>query len=46
MLTLLAARLGVAGDVEPVPAPALAEVRRGQQPVDHLLERRCGDRVA
>ena len=30
--------LGVAGHVEPVPAPALAVVRRGQQPVDHLGE--------
>ena len=34
---LVAARLGVAHQVEPVPAPALAEVRRGQQPVHHLL---------
>ena len=39
-----AGRLGVAGDVEPVPAPALAERGRGQQPVDHLLER-VGRRV-
>ena len=26
--------VGVAGDVEPVPAPALAVMRRGQQPID------------
>ena len=29
--------IDVAGGVEPVPAPALAEVRRGQQPVDQPL---------
>ena len=34
-----AGRFGVAGHVEPVPAPAFAERRRGQQPIDHLLER-------
>ena len=30
--------VGVAGHVEPVPAPPLAVVRRRQQPVDHLRE--------
>ena len=35
----LARALGVAGDVEPVAAPALAEARRREQPVHHLLER-------
>ena len=34
-----AGRLAVAGDVEPVPAPALAERRRREQPIDDLLER-------
>ena len=33
-----AGRLAVAGDVEPVPAPAFAERGRGEQPVDDLLE--------
>ena len=42
----LAARLGEPRHVEPVPSPALAEPRRGQQPVDDLRERvgrRVGD---
>ena len=30
-----AVRVGIAGDVEPVPAPALAIARRRQQPLDH-----------
>ena len=33
-----AGRFAVAGHVEPVPAPAFAEARRGQQPIDDLLE--------
>jgi hypothetical protein len=33
-----AGRIGVAGDVEPVAAPALAEARRGEQAVDGLGE--------
>ena len=39
-------RLGEAGDVEPVPAPSLAEVGRGQQAVDEVFVgggRRVGD---
>ena len=31
--------VGVAGHVEPVPRPALAVGRRGQEPIDDLLER-------
>ena len=31
--------VGVAGHVEPVPAPPLAVRRRGQQPIDHPIER-------
>ena len=38
-----AGRFAVAGDVEPVPAPALAEVRRGQQPIDQPSRRRPGE---
>ena len=34
----LAARLGEPGHVEPVPAPALAEAGRGEQPIDDLGE--------
>ena len=30
--------VGIAGDVEPMPAPALAVMGRGQQPLDHPLE--------
>ena len=30
-------RLGVAHQVEPVPGPAFAVVRRGEQPIDDLL---------
>ena len=30
----IALGVGVAGDVEPVAGPSLAEVRRGQQPID------------
>ena len=33
----VAVGVGVAGQVEPVPAPALAVVRRGEQPVDQPL---------
>ena len=33
-----AVALGVARQVQPVPRPALAVVRRGEQPVDDLLE--------
>ena len=32
--------VGIAGHVEPVPRPALAVGRRGQEPIDDLLERR------
>ncbi len=32
--------VGIAGHVEPVPRPALAIGRRGQEPIDDLLERR------
>ena len=34
---LVAVGVGVAGQVEPAPGPALAVVRRGEQPVDQLL---------
>ena len=37
VVELVAARLAVAHQVEPVPRPALAELRRRQQPIDHLL---------
>ena len=37
LVELVAVGVGVAGEVEPVPAPALAVVRRREQPVDHLL---------
>ena len=37
VVLLEARRVGVAGHVEPVPAPALAVVGRGQQPVDEPL---------
>ena len=43
---LEAVALGEAGQVEPVPAPALAVVRAGQQPIDELVVgvgRRIGD---
>ena len=33
-----AGRLGIAGHVEPVPAPALAELRRGEQAIDDARE--------
>jgi len=33
-----AARLGIAGHVEPVPAPALAELRRAEQPVHRRFQ--------
>ena len=33
----VAVGIGVARQVEPVPAPALAVVRRGEQPIDHFL---------
>ena len=36
---VVAGGVGVADDVEPVPAPALAVGRRGEQPVDDLRER-------
>ncbi len=36
VVELVAARVGVAHQVQPVPAPALAEVRRRQQAVRHL----------
>jgi hypothetical protein len=39
LLEDVALGVGVAGDVEPVPAPPLAVVRGGEQAVDHLLER-------
>ncbi len=32
-----AGRFGIAGDVEPVPAPALAERRRSEEAIDQLL---------
>src|SRR5262249_35739832 len=35
----VAVRIGVPRHVEPVPPPALAVVRRREQPVDHLLVR-------
>ena len=38
LVGLEAVGLGVAGEVEPVAAPALAVVRRGEQAVDELLE--------
>ena len=38
-VVLIAVRVGVPGDVEPVGRHALAERRRGQQAIDHLLER-------
>ena len=41
-IRLLAARFGVAGDVEPVPGPTLAETRRREQPVDDPVHRRGG----
>ena len=43
LVLLEAVGVGVAGGVEPVPAPALAVVRRGEQPLDQLLVgvRRC-----
>ncbi len=34
----IAARVGVARDIEPMPAPALAVAGRGEEPVDHLRE--------
>ena len=34
----VAVGVGVAGHVEPVPAPAFAVMRRGQQPIDHPVE--------
>ena len=34
---LVAVRIGVPGQVEPVAPPAFAEVRRGEQPVDQAL---------
>ena len=37
LVLLVAVAVGVAGRVEPVPRPALAVVRRGEQPVDQLL---------
>ena len=37
-IRLLAARFGVAGDVEPVSGLALAEARRREQAIDHPLE--------
>ena len=37
-------RFAVAGHVEPVAAPALAEARRRQQPIDDLLKRPVGTR--
>ena len=37
LLEDVALRVGVAGDVEPVTAPALAELRRREQPVDGLF---------
>ena len=33
-----AGRVGIARDIEPVPAPTLAILRRGEQPVDDLRE--------
>ena len=35
-VALFAGRFAEADDVEPVPAPPLAETGRGQQPVDHI----------
>ena len=37
VVLLIAVGVGIAGQVEPVPAPAFAEVRRVQQPLDQLL---------
>ncbi len=37
VIVLVATRLGIADQVEPVPAPALAEMRRRQQPIHHLF---------
>ena len=38
MVLVHAGGVGIARDVQPVPAPALAVLRRGEQPVDHLRE--------
>ena len=35
--------VGVASDIEPVPGPSLAVVRRGEQPIDDFLE--CSGRI-
>ena len=37
LVLLEAVGVGIAGGVEPVPSPALAVVRAGQEPVDQLL---------
>ena len=39
LIALEAFAIGVARQVQPVPRPALAVVRRGEQAVDHFLER-------
>ena len=44
LVELVAVGVGVAGQVEPVPAPALAVTRDGEQPVDDLLPRLRGRR--
>ena len=43
LVLVVAVRLAVVHDVEPVPAPAFAVARRGQQPVDQLLVGVRGD---
>ena len=37
-ILLVAVAVGIAGQVEPVPPPALAEMRRSQQPIDEPLD--------
>ena len=37
MIFVATVRVPVAGEVEPMPSPALSVVRRSQQVVDHLL---------
>jgi len=37
LIVFVAVAVGIAGEIEPMPPPTLAIVRRGQQPVDHFL---------